>query len=35
MADYDDSYSAKLALFQKPYVERAVEEIYYVDSIKK
>ena len=31
MSDEQESYSSKLALFQKPYIENAVNEIYYVD----
>ena len=31
MSDINESYSSKLALFQKPFVESAVKEIYYVD----
>ena len=35
MADYDDAYTTKLALFQRPYVKRFVEEIYYVETSPK
>ena len=31
MSDLIESYSSKLALFQKPFVENAVKEIYYVE----
>ena len=35
MGDVNESYSSKLALFQKPFVETAVKEIYYVDFSPK
>ena len=35
MSDIQDSYSSKLDLFQKPFVEQAVKDIYYVDFSPK
>ena len=31
MENYSDSYSSKLAVFQKPFIESAAKDIYYVD----
>ena len=35
MSDVDTSYSAKLAVFQRPFVESAVKDIYYVTASPK